>query len=89
MKVIKGNTTLLGDLYVPVSEREVVEHVDQNLFPRCTSESQCVVYLHSQSTNRLEGRFLIDYLLPKKISLMTFDFGGAGASSEKYLTLGL
>lgn len=87
VEVKHGETTLKGTLFVPASPQELASQ--ESLFPRPPAESACLVYLHSQSANRQEGHFLIDYICPHGISVMLFDFGGSGNSTEKFITLGL
>lgn len=87
VEVIHRQAKLKGTLFVPVAPHELTDQSD--LFPRPPSESSCMVYLHSQSANRQEGRFLVDYICLHGISVMLFDFGGSGSSSEKFITLGL
>jgi len=50
--------------------------------------SNCVIYLHGNSGNKISGKTLIQYLLPEGIPLLTFDFAGSGCSDGKYVTLG-
>ena len=47
-----------------------------------------LIYLHSHSGSQLEGKGLVDVLLPHGTCLCTFDFGGAGRSTGKYISLG-
>lgn len=85
--VMHEKTRLKATLFVPVTSQEL--SLGQELFPRPPQENACFIFLHSQSANRAEGRFLVDFLCPHGISVMLFDFGGSGSSSEKYITLGL
>ena len=48
----------------------------------------CVVYLHANSSSRVEGLQNKLYLLKKNINLCCFDFAGAGKSEGKYISLG-
>ena len=55
----------------------------QNSEPR-----PCVVYMHGNAGNKMEG---LDYslvLIPEGIDLCTFDFSGCGNSQGDYVTLG-
>ncbi len=81
-----GTSLTKADLFVPLDQTEVSS---QGHFPRPPDQRELVVYLHSQSANRAEGRFLVEWLAPHKISLLVWDFGGAGESSEQYLTMGV
>ena len=48
----------------------------------------CIVYLHGNSGNRLEGLKLMKKILPHKIAFMCFDFAGTGNSDGEYISLG-
>lgn len=48
----------------------------------------CVVFLHGNSSCRLEAIPLITLLLPLNISLFCFDFSGCGLSEGEYISLG-
>mmetsp|Transcript_37932 Transcript_37932/g.36341 ORF Transcript_37932/g.36341 Transcript_37932/m.36341 type:complete len:90 (+) Transcript_37932:228-497(+) len=49
----------------------------------------CVVYMHGNAGNKLEGmESYMDYLLPEGITLFTFDFSGCGLSEGEWVTLG-
>lgn len=82
-----GSSELSGSLFVPISVEEA--NYKPDLFPRPTSESKVVVYLHSQSMSRAEGSYLVKLCCGQGISVLLFDFGGCGLSSGKYITLGV
>ncbi|EGR33879.1 hypothetical protein IMG5_033680, partial [Ichthyophthirius multifiliis] len=48
----------------------------------------CVIYLHGNSSSRLESLQCIKYLLPQNITLFSFDFAGCGLSEGEYISLG-
>ncbi len=48
----------------------------------------CVVYLHGNSSSRVEAVGGISYLLPMNICLFAFDFSGCGKSEGDYISLG-
>lgn len=48
----------------------------------------CVIYLHGNASNQLEGRFLVSLFCPIGISVFCFDFAGCGCSEGKYISLG-
>lgn len=50
--------------------------------------SPCVIFLHTRGGGRVEGRFLLKYMLPK-ISVCLFDFAGSGKSEGDHITLGV
>ena len=48
----------------------------------------CVIYMHGNSSCRLEAQDLISFLLPANITLFAFDFPGCGRSEGEYISLG-
>eukprot|EP00930_Biecheleria_cincta_P003443 TRINITY_DN104375_c0_g1_i1.p1 TRINITY_DN104375_c0_g1~~TRINITY_DN104375_c0_g1_i1.p1 ORF type:complete len:671 (+),score=114.77 TRINITY_DN104375_c0_g1_i1:227-2239(+) len=48
----------------------------------------CVIFLHGNSSCRLEAMPLLALLMPLKISLFCFDFSGSGLSEGEYISLG-
>lgn len=48
----------------------------------------CVIYLHGNSSSRIEGKKMAYYLLSKNIELFVFDFPGSGKSEGEYISLG-
>ena len=48
----------------------------------------CIVYLHGNSSSRVEGKKMSYYLLNKGIDLFVFDFPGSGRSEGEYISLG-
>eukprot|EP00917_Polyrhabdina_sp_WS-2016_P004255 GHVP01009736.1.p1 GENE.GHVP01009736.1~~GHVP01009736.1.p1 ORF type:complete len:392 (-),score=80.10 GHVP01009736.1:1794-2969(-) len=53
-----------------------------------TRKLPCVVYLHGNSSCRLEAFVGIEHLLPRGITLVALDFSGSGLSDGKYVSLG-
>jgi hypothetical protein len=52
-------------------------------------KSPCVIYLHGNSSSRLEALNCLPVLLPLGISLFCFDFAGCGMSSGDFISLGI
>lgn len=48
----------------------------------------CVVYLHGNSSSRLEGFVLAPLMLPMQATVVCFDWAGCGKSEGQYITLG-
>ncbi|EGR32351.1 hypothetical protein IMG5_086710 [Ichthyophthirius multifiliis] len=48
----------------------------------------CVIYLHGNSSSRFESLDCLKVLIPRNISLFSFDFSGCGHSQGKYISLG-
>ena len=47
-----------------------------------------VIYLHCNSSSRLEGMNMMEYLFEHGINLFVFDFAGSGLSEGEYISLG-
>jgi len=48
----------------------------------------CVVYLHGNSSSRLEAGVVLEYLLPRNIAVFSMDLAGSGRSDGEYVSLG-
>lgn len=48
----------------------------------------CVIYMHGNAGNKMEGMHYANQLLPLGINLCCFDFSGCGNSEGDYVTLG-
>lgn len=48
----------------------------------------CVIYLHGNSSSRMEAIGAVSHLLPMNITLFCFDFAGCGHSEGDYISLG-
>jgi len=60
-------------------------------FLRCEKQEQrrpCVIYLHGNSSCRLEVQNVLEYLLQYDVSVFSFDFSGSGQSEGEYVSLG-
>ena len=47
-----------------------------------------VIYLHGNSSSRLEGKKMLKYVLDKNMDFFIFDFPGCGQSEGHYISLG-
>merc|ERR1711957_740065 len=47
-----------------------------------------LIYLHSQTGNRVEGYHLLQHCAKRRIALLLFDFAGCGKSEGEYVSLG-
>jgi len=61
------------------------EPVDEE---RIQKELPCVIYLHGNSSSRIEAIPYTRLLLPANITLFCFDFTGSGRSDGEYVSLG-
>ncbi|CAD8125128.1 unnamed protein product [Paramecium sonneborni] len=48
----------------------------------------CMIYLHGNSSSRVEALTIIEYLLPNNISVCGIDLSGSGQSQGEYISLG-
>lgn len=48
----------------------------------------CIVYMHGNSSSRLEGLSVLSLALTLGATLVAFDFAGSGQSDGEYVTLG-
>eukprot|EP00826_Nyctotherus_ovalis_P061702 TRINITY_DN8804_c0_g4_i1.p1 TRINITY_DN8804_c0_g4~~TRINITY_DN8804_c0_g4_i1.p1 ORF type:complete len:362 (+),score=71.02 TRINITY_DN8804_c0_g4_i1:130-1215(+) len=55
---------------------------------RAAKELPCVIYLHGNSSSRIEAIPYVSLLLPSDITLFCFDFAGSGLSEGEYVSLG-
>ncbi|KAL4429458.1 hypothetical protein ABPG74_001303 [Tetrahymena malaccensis] len=55
---------------------------------RPCQELPCVIYLHGNSSSRMESLNCLKVLLPQNITLFSFDFAGCGLSDGEYISLG-
>jgi len=53
-----------------------------------TKRLPCVIYLHGNSSSRIEGIPAAEILLPLNITVFCFDFTGCGHSEGDYISLG-
>lgn len=55
---------------------------------RSTDEMPVVIYLHGNSSSRMEGLKIAPVLLKRDINIFVFDFAGCGNSEGDYISLG-
>ncbi|CAK76420.1 unnamed protein product (macronuclear) [Paramecium tetraurelia] len=48
----------------------------------------CMIYLHGNSSSRIEAFTIIEYLIPANISVCGIDLSGSGLSEGEYISLG-
>ena len=56
--------------------------------PHPISEASCVIYLHGNASNQLEGRDIVSLFVPLGIHVFAFDFSGCGESDGEFISLG-
>ena len=57
-------------------------------FESSTKSDKCIIYLHGNSSSRLEGLNIIEHVLPKNINVFLFDFPGCGLSEGDFVSVG-
>ena len=66
-----------------------ISDIPVSLYTSKTNEQESlVIYTHSFSGNKLEGKHLLDHFFPENAFLI-FDFMGCGNTEEDYVTLGM
>lgn len=63
-------------------------HFEPYHYDRKWVEMPCVIYMHGNSSSRLEALETVPYFLPANITLFCFDFAGCGHSGGEYISLG-
>ncbi|CAD8124202.1 unnamed protein product [Paramecium sonneborni] len=48
----------------------------------------CMIYLHGNSSSRVESLTILEYLLPQNIAVCGIDLSGSGQSQGEYISLG-
>ena len=78
---------------------DIIIHNKRNMKLKCSfwepfdeereyDQLPCVIYLHGNSSSRLEALGIIKNLLPLNITVFAFDFSGSGKSDGDYISLG-
>ncbi|CAK81820.1 unnamed protein product (macronuclear) [Paramecium tetraurelia] len=92
-----GATTVLINKLLIYREDFVVQSRQQNLKLQGSlyspvylkgKASPCIIYLHGNSSSRLESSCYANMLAQEGMSLVNFDFGGCGISDGQYVSLG-
>lgn len=47
----------------------------------------CVIYLHGNSSSRIEGVNIVEYLIPYDIAVVLVDFAGCGLSEGEFYVI--
>lgn len=66
----------------------VCSHFEPYEEDRQWNDLPCVIYMHGNSSCRLEALDALPYLLPQNITLFCFDFAGCGNSEGEFISLG-
>ena len=63
-------------------------YIEPDISNRTQDEMPLVLYLHGNSSSRIEGIHMIEELLKRDINVFVFDFPGCGLSEGDYISLG-
>lgn len=86
----RGKTYLRKDYDLLSSQGYILKcsFIEPDDVSRPTAEMPVVIYLHGNSSSRLEGLRMLHLLLKLDINLFVFDFAGSGMSGGEYISLG-
>ena len=65
-----------------------VSFIEPDIKERPSDIMPCVIYIHANSSSRVEGINMKKYLLKNDINVCAFDFEGSGYSEGEYISLG-
>jgi len=85
---IKGQRCRRRDVKLTNMNGQVLEC--SHFFPGIDSDLRwpCVVYLHGNSSSRLEAHDVLKVCLPRNLAVFCFDFAGSGRSEGEFVSLG-
>ena len=86
----RGKTYLRKDYDLLSSQGYILKcsFIEPDDESRPTAEMPVVIYLHGNSSSRLEGLRMLHLLIKLDINLFVFDFAGSGLSGGEYISLG-
>ena len=73
---------------VPQGHKMQCSHFEPIETERNWKNLPCVIYMHGNSSCRLEALDLVEYFLTSNITLFCFDFPACGLSEGEYISLG-
>lgn len=76
------------EIVSPRGSKMMCSHFEPLEVARLWKEMPCVIYMHGNSSCRLEALELVDYFLTANITLFCFDFPGCGLSEGEFISLG-
>ena len=88
--ISSGSKVLRTDLEIPSSKNHkmMCSHFEPLETVRQWKTMPCVIYMHGNSSCRLEALELVEYFLSANITLFCFDFPGCGLSEGEFISLG-
>ena len=86
----KGITYLRKDYDIINNRGEIIKgsFVEPDDTSRVKEIMPIIIYLHGNSSSRMEGLRVLPELLKRNINLFVFDFAGCGLSEGEYISLG-
>lgn len=88
--IYKGKTYIRRDYNIISKQGFLIKasFIEPDEFSRPFDDMPVVVYLHGNSSSRLEGLKVAPELLKRDINIFVFDFAGCGLSEGEYISLG-
>ena len=79
-----------SDYEIVVSKGNIIKSsfIELSLQDRDTLTMPVIIYLHGNSSSRIEGLHYMGDIIKRKINLFVFDFAGCGKSEGEYISLG-
>ena len=79
-----------SDYEILVSKGNIIKSsfIELSLQDRDTLTMPVIIYLHGNSSSRIEGLHYMGDIIKRKINLFVFDFAGCGKSEGEYISLG-
>ena len=85
-----GMTVVRTDLEIKGSRGHMIKcsHFEPLESEREWDEMPCIIYMHGNSSCRLEALQIMPNILSARMTLFCFDFAGCGKSEGEYISLG-
>ena len=87
----KNNKIYTRTDYTIISKRGFLlkaSFYQQDLYSRKPFTMPVIIYLHGNSSSRMEGKKIAEFLFEYNINTFVFDFAGCGLSEGEYISLG-
>jgi pimeloyl-ACP methyl ester carboxylesterase len=88
MKESKGQEMVVKRVDLALKGSQALRLECSHFIPEVQGPMPCVIYLHGNSSCRLEALTVIDHVLPLRFSVFAFDFSGRGLSEGDYVSFG-
>ena len=85
-----GMTVVRTDFEIKSARGQIMQcsHFEPEESQRKWDSMPCVIYMHGNSSSRLEALQIVDHILEAHMTLFCFDFAGCGKSEGEYISLG-